>query len=108
MKALFELLPLLLWTALWAAGGWLITGAVFRLRRGETALAGLAIGLILEIWLANLLAHVLPIVAASWLTAALLLLAGAACWIVLRPRAAFRLSGGQWALLGALFLLFTG
>lgn len=107
MRLLLGILPVLAWAALWWIGGWLLTASLFRLRRNETVLVGLALGLILEVWLANLLAHVLPIILASWLSALLLLLTGAAagCASGRRPVAAFPWRLG--ILLALLFLLFT-
>ena len=117
MKLLFELLPLIVWGALWTAGGWLLAASVFCLRRNETAMVGVSIGLAVEVWLANLLAHRLPIVTASWLSAGLVLLAG----IAAEARAGVALPGlrgkerdgqtrfswGQWLVLAGLTLLFT-
>ena len=107
MKALLDLVPLFVWAALWLAGGWALAASLFDLRRNEAALAGLAIGLVLQTWLANLLGHGLPILWASWLSAAAVAAAGAAATAALRRQVRFTFSWRQWALLAALFLLFT-
>jgi hypothetical protein len=108
MKFLFEIFPPLIWAALWFAGGWMMAASFFRLRRGETAMVGLGIGLVLQTWLANLLAHVLPVDVAFWLSAVLFFLAGLASVFILRRdlRSAISLSIPQWILLALLALLF--
>ncbi|HEX8992345.1 MAG TPA: hypothetical protein VF784_11765 [Anaerolineales bacterium] len=107
MKTLLELIPVAAWAALWAAGGWLLVRALFRLRSGEVELVGLATGLILEIWLSNLLAHALSIAVASWLAALLLCAAGGAAAVMSRERLRWYSTWQQWFLLGSLFLIFT-
>jgi hypothetical protein len=77
MSAILELVPLIAWAGLWMTGGWLLTAALFRLSRSELGLVGLAIGLILQTWLANLMAHALPIILASWVSASLVCALGA-------------------------------
>lgn len=71
------LLLLLPWTALWLAGGVLLAWGAFRLRPNEVIIAGLAVGWLVQVWLANLLCLVLPVPLASWLSAAGVFLAGA-------------------------------
>ncbi len=107
MKALLELIPLLIWTCLCLVGGWGLAASLFHLRRNEAPLVGLAMGIVLQVWLANLLAHVLPIMAAAWVGAALVLSAGVGSAFFLRRHVKLEASWRQWALLGALFLLFT-
>jgi hypothetical protein len=63
---------------LWASGGWLLVSRHFRLKSGEVLLAGLAAGFLLFIVLSNLLAQILPIVAAYWASALVLFLSGVA------------------------------
>ncbi len=108
MQALIQLLPLVLWTALWAGGGWLLASALFHLRRAETGVVGLGIGLVLETWLANLIAHWLPVAPAFWLAAGITLLAGLLAAFLLQGRGPrFEFLPTQWVLLGLLTLLFT-
>lgn len=107
MHALSQLLPLALWAALWIAGGWLLAASLFRLRRGETAMVGLGIGLVLETWLANLTARWMPVLPAFWLAAGLTCFAGLLSALRTRARLKIEFSAPQWALLGALTLLFT-
>ena len=57
-------------------GGWGIVRGAFRLRPNEEGLVGFAVGLVLENWAANLAAQVLPLPAASWVSAGLVFLAG--------------------------------
>ncbi len=106
MKSLLEMIPLLLWAALWVAGGWALAASLFRLRRAESPVAGLALGLVLQAWLANLLAHALSVVMAFWLSAALIFLAGAAAALFFRQGLRFEFSLPPWLWLGLLTLLF--
>jgi hypothetical protein len=71
MTFLFALLPLLLWTALWSLGGWLIAISAFRAPRREAWMIGLGLGLTLQAWFANLLSHLLPVPLSFWIGAAL-------------------------------------
>lgn len=109
MKSILEILPLLIWAALWLAGGWMLVASLFCLRRGETAMIGLGLGLVLQTWLANLLARVLPVDAAFWLSSALIFAGGIAAQLAIQRslRFEFSFSISQWFLLGALTLLFN-
>lgn len=107
MRFLLDTLPLLIWAAMWGIGGWLLTLSFFRLRQHETAFIGLGLGLVLETWLSNLLAHVLPIVIASWTSAVLLFAVGAAGVVLFHLQTKVKFSWGLWILLGGLFLVFT-
>ncbi|MCE1254538.1 MAG: hypothetical protein LWX83_13435, partial [Anaerolineae bacterium] len=62
-------LPALLWLILWSLGGLWLALACFNLRRNEQVWVGLALGLVLQAWLANMLAPWLPVMAAFWLGA---------------------------------------
>ena len=107
MRFLLELLPLMLWTGMWVAGGWMLAATSFHLRRSENSLVGAAIGLVLETWLANLLAHVLPVVVSFWLSAGIICLAGVVSGVVFRRELDFELSWRPWCVLGGLSLIFT-
>ena len=107
MKFIFDIMPLLGWAALWTAGGWMLAASLFRLRRRETAMVGLGIGLVLQTWLANLLAHGLQFLMAAWLSALLVLLAGGLSALAFRRNLRFEISISQWVWLGALTLLFN-
>jgi len=102
-----EILVLVTWMVLWAAGGWLLAGGMFRLRRGEAGMVGFALGLVLQVWLANLLSQVVAIPVSFWLSSVAVLLAGIAA--SLRSGGGLRLEARpmQWILLGALTLLFN-
>jgi hypothetical protein len=76
---------LLLYLLCCFAGGWLITAGVFRLRRAEYPMVGLAAGIVVEVWLANLLGRFLPETAAFWLACALTLLLGLVLALASRP-----------------------
>jgi hypothetical protein len=78
---LLSTLPLVLIFGLASLGGWMLAASLFRLRRGEIAIGGLALGLLLQNWLTNILAHWLDLPLAAWLSAFIVLLAGlAAAW----------------------------
>ena len=107
MKFLLDIVPLLVWTGLWAAGGWMLAAALFKLRRSETAMVGFGIGLVLQAWLSNLLARGLPVVFTFWLSAVLVFLTGGVSAFVLRRKLRFDPSIPQWVCLGFLTLLFN-
>ena len=106
MTILLAISPVAGWTMLWLAGGWMLSATLFRLRRSETALVGLGIGVVLQAWLVNLLAHGLPLLTALWLSAVLVFSAGIACAIIFRHSLVIEFSPLQWLLLGLLSLLF--
>jgi hypothetical protein len=61
----------------WMAGGWGLAAGAFRLRRGERVLSGLALGWVLFMTLANLLAPLVHLPLAYAVAAALILVTGA-------------------------------
>lgn len=75
-KYLAEIIPLLLWAILWALGGIWIARTAFNLRDNEQAMFGLGLGLVLQNWLVNLLAQVIPFLTAIWASAGLVFLMG--------------------------------
>ncbi|MFH1184363.1 MAG: hypothetical protein V1755_04900 [Chloroflexota bacterium] len=107
MERMVGILVLVTWTVLWAAGGWLLAEGVFRLRRDETGMVGFALGLVLQVWLANLLSQLVAIPVSFWLSSVVVLLAGIAARV--RSAGGLRLEARpmQWMLLGALTLLFN-
>lgn len=107
MNTLLETLLPVCWALLWVAGGWLLTAALFRLRRGEMAMVGLSVGLVLQIWLSNIVAHAFPAPLAFWLSAGIVLLAGVAAAVRFRPSLDLKASTFQWICLGGLTLLFV-
>jgi len=107
MKTMLEVLPLLAWAGLWMVGGWLLAAFLFRLRRAEAPMVGFGIGLVLQAWLANLLAHVLPPLPAFWLGATLIAAAGLYVARAFRtPAVRLGTALSPWLLLAALTLLF--
>ncbi|MCL4531118.1 MAG: hypothetical protein M1485_01385 [Chloroflexi bacterium] len=107
MKILLDAIPFVAWTLLWIAGGWLLVASLFRLRGSENAMIGLGVGLVLQAWLANLLARALPVMTAFWLSAALVFLAGIICAFIFRRDLQIEFSLSQWLLLILLTLLFN-
>jgi len=109
LKTLLDFAPLILWALLWIIGGCLLTASLFRLRRSEVAMIGLGVGLVIETWLANVLAQMLPVVIAFWLAAVLTLLGGLVAIIMLRRqniKINFSLSLSRWLILILLTILF--
>ncbi len=108
-----DLFSILAWAALWALGGvWMVRRA-FNLRPNEQALVGVAVGLTLENWLANLLGRFLSVPSAFWLASGLVFAGGLALslplwrksplWLVRVP-----IMPLQWAgLIGLSFVLIA-
>ena len=104
-------LPLLLVFGLASLGGWLLTAALFRLRRAELAMIGLTFGLLIQNWLANLLARWLDLTLAAWLAALILLAAGVlAAWRMrsFAPLRGIPAAWRAWLVFALLALLFYG
>lgn len=64
------------WAVLWLAGGYWIARYAFRLPEKEQVITGIALGLIVDTWLANLLSIVFPADAAFWAATVLTLVLG--------------------------------
>lgn len=107
MTKLLALLPFVLWLAVWMLGGHLIAHQVFRLRR-DRLIVGLSLGLVLQLWASNLMAHVLPVPYSFWAGALLVLAFGlSTAWRVLRDwRSLFAFSLPQAVLLIFFFYVF--
>ena len=71
-----DIIALLVWGLMWALGGVWIVRRAFNLRPNEEALIGFGIGLVIENWLANYLARILPLPTAFWISSAMVLLIG--------------------------------
>jgi hypothetical protein len=72
-----DAIMLLPWAALWALGGLWLAKWAFRLRANESMLVGLALGWLLQTWLANILVRILPLPLAAWGSAGLVFALGA-------------------------------
>ncbi len=107
MNGLGEIALLGIWAAQWALGGWLLAASLFRLRRTESAMVGLGLGLSLQPWLANVMAHAMPVPVSFWASAALILVAGSISALAFRKSLHLRPSAGQWLILVVLTLLFN-
>ncbi len=95
-------------TSLWVIGSVLLGRYAFRLRGADAVLSGLALGFVSFETLANAGAHFLPLPAACWLSAAVLLLMGGTAWYADRgqPLALGQHWGVYAAFAGLLALLF--
>ncbi|MBI9045459.1 MAG: hypothetical protein JEZ06_13290 [Anaerolineaceae bacterium] len=71
-----EVFILLVWIALWILGGIWIAKRTFNLRRNEQVMVGVAVGLTLENFLANLIGHFIDVPFAFWLSAGLVFFTG--------------------------------
>ncbi|NMB53960.1 MAG: hypothetical protein GYA15_04595 [Leptolinea sp.] len=99
-----------LWCILWLAGGLGIARFAFRLPEREQVISGIALGLIVETWLANLLTLFLPVTPAFWLAAVLTLIIGIAFSWGCRPSDWLRITI-PWSQIICLVLttgIFTG
>ena len=95
------------WALLWVGGGWLLAASLFRLRRGETAMVGIGLGLVIQVWCANALAHVVAAPTAFWLSSALVALFGIVATLRFRSQDKLRFSLGPWVTLIGLTALFV-
>src|SRR5574340_433772 len=107
MNRLLEGFTVLGWALPWAVGGMLLSTGVFRLRRTEVAVVGLALGLILEIWLANLLSPLVGAPQAFWIASSLVLAAGFTARSIRRDWSIPHFSLSTLIILAALTLLFN-
>ncbi|MDR3575590.1 MAG: hypothetical protein P4L50_17155 [Anaerolineaceae bacterium] len=113
IRALDNFGYLVIWSALWIVGGIWIVRRAFNLHKGEQALIGLAAGLIIDNWLANILGQLLPVMSAFWLAAGLVFAAGLLVWLPfskqkLRSLIQITISPWQWialALMAGIFIL---
>ncbi len=110
LSALLGIISMTIWAVLWASGGWLIAAHTFHLRRHEQAMIGLGLGLILQVWLSNLLAQFIPLPYAFWISALGTLALGIAlAWPLTKEKITigFPLSVSQWLILGLIVWVFT-
>lgn len=96
------------WGLLTGLGGWALARAAFRLAPEEELPAGLVLGTLLEVVLANFLAQVIGLPAAAWVSAAALAAAGLLLLVLrrdtLKPRP--RIAWQAWAIALAAVLVF--
>ena len=100
MDVLINLTNLFLWTLIWAFGGYLILVSLFKVQRYEATLLGFGLGLVLQAWVSNLLAHFLAPVPAFWAAAGIILLIGVLLTTLLKSwqsaREQFTFPIGYW------------
>ncbi len=106
-----ELISLALWLGMILLGGFWLVKASFNLTAREQLLAGLALGLVTETWLANLFSRVLPVPYSFWAAAGGVLALGLALSFPLSKKRIHELLRlpvypGQWVALLGLGLLF--
>lgn len=73
---LVEVATILIWIATWFLGGYLIVINLFKVRRQEATILGFAMGLIIQVWVANWIGHVVEPLLAFWSSAILLFVIG--------------------------------
>jgi hypothetical protein len=76
LRNLQEFSILGLWSILWLAGGYGIVRFAFKIPNREQILTGVALGLVVDTWLANLFTFILPALPSFWLAAGLTLVIG--------------------------------
>ena len=96
------------WAIPWIAGGMLLANGIFRLRRDEVAIVGFSLGLVLELWLANMLAQRVSVPLAFWLASVVRLGCRHGASGGARRLAASGLQSLDVGGLGGLTLLFNG
>jgi len=110
MDVLINLMSLLLWTLIWALGGFLILASLFKIQRHEATLLGFGLGLVLQAWVSNLLAHFLAPVPAFWAAAGIILLIGVLLTTLLKSwqsaRKQFTFPIGYWVAFVLLIYIF--
>lgn len=109
ISQLLNILPLLIWSLVWAIGGWLIVVG-FNIPRREQMITGVSLGMVLQLWLSNGFAHFAPILSAFWLGAfATLALGFIFAWPRLKMggKGIFLISWGQLASLALIVYLFA-
>ena len=107
MHQILNALTLLGWAIPWIVGGVLVASATFRLRRREVVIVGVALGLVLQLWLANIVAQVAGVPLAFWLASLVMLVMGV---LAQATQGHWRVSySGFWTLaaLAGLALLFS-
>ncbi len=83
-----DLVLLMLQVFLWGFGGYLLVRNVFRVHKREQIIVGFAVGFLLFMWGGNLLAQILPLNWALWITSGSLFLLGVGSEI--KGKSAFR------------------
>jgi hypothetical protein len=110
MDLSMNLMNLLLWTLIWALGGYLILVSLFKLQRQEATLLGFGLGLILQAWVSNLLAHFIAPVPAFWAATGTVLLIGIMLTTLLKSwqsaREQFTFPIGYWVAFVLLLYIF--
>lgn len=106
-QTITDLILLLVWAALWALGGIGLARGAFRLRASEELLVGLALGFILQNWLANWLVRLADVPVASWVSSALVFAAGLILALRLGGWRELRFAANPWHALALLAILYT-
>jgi len=106
---LLDILPLFIWSLIWALGGWLIVIG-FNIPRRDQMITGVSLGLVMELWLSNVFAHFMPVMPAFWLGAIATFAIGLIfAWPHLRMgiQGVFYISWAQIAALALIVYLFA-
>ncbi len=109
LRNLQEFSILGVWCAFWLVGGYGIARYAFRIPPSEQVLTGVALGLIVETWFANILTLFLPAVPGFWLAALLTLMVGIIFSWGKSPRDWFKLNipWGQLLAFAIITYIFT-
>ncbi len=71
-----EAVTILIWIGSWFLGGYLIVINLFKVRRQEATILGFSVGLIIQVWVANWVGHVVEPLLAFWSSAILIFVIG--------------------------------
>lgn len=107
MDRLVDGAALLLWAMPWCAGGVLLVAGIFRLGSRELHVVGVSVGMVLQVWLANLVAQAIPAPAAFWIASGIVLATGMLAFVLSRPVPLPAIRPGTWIILLGLLLLFN-
>ncbi len=106
-----QIISVVIWAILWGIGGILIIANLFSLEKEETFFAGLAAGLIIETWFANIFAQMIPTPLAFWIASIFVLILGGLCELRYRKTFPFQIRSiilpGSILLFFFLVILFT-
>lgn len=105
----FDVLRSVLLLLIWAVGGSLVVLAAYDLEAEDRPLVGIGFGMVLSTWLTNFLGRLVPIGAATWLAAGLVLVLGLLLGLPHLPRTRWQelMQPGRVFSFLALALLFT-
>lgn len=108
---LIHLITLVIWILFWGIGGIFITSNLFSLEKEEILFAGIAMGIILENWLANILSQIIVVPVSFIVSAFIIMITGLVFEIRNKSLKRYKfiefLNPGTFLLFFVLIILFT-